>query len=311
MAVNIQKTVLKPYGNVVHIFNEYAELYVSLDYGPRVIRYNLIGGTSLFKEDPELTRRISGEDFDKMFYPGATWYNRGGSRLWAAPERMPETYYPDNEPVEYELVENGAIFMPPPQEHNNRQFAVTITMDEDSAKVWLQHEITNIGDEVQHYAPWVVTVMGEGGFVVVPQPKNDTGLVNNRTLSLWSYTDMCDPRLHFGSDFITLRQDPTATTRCKFGINNLEGWAAYINHNTAFIKYHEHFEGGNYPDGGVSFEGFTSPVLLEVETLAPLCDVFPGNTLCHEECWDIKALDKEPDCCNDGELADFAATYID
>ena len=29
------------------------------------------------------------------------WYAYGGHRIWCAPEKMPETYYPDNEAVPY------------------------------------------------------------------------------------------------------------------------------------------------------------------------------------------------------------------
>src|SRR6266853_2158758 len=80
--------------NNLRLANGDAELIVTLDVGPRVIRYSLPGGVNVFKNyDSHLGG--AGE---------AEWQLRGGHRFWLAPEDLTRTYFPDNRPVKHETV---------------------------------------------------------------------------------------------------------------------------------------------------------------------------------------------------------------
>ena len=70
---------------------------VALDYGIRIPYLSYDGSENLFFEQPSDMKELSTE---------AGWRVRGGHRLWIAPESE-KVYYPDNEPICYEIIENG------------------------------------------------------------------------------------------------------------------------------------------------------------------------------------------------------------
>lgn len=283
--VTIEKTAFGSWGNCVRMSNGEIELYATLDFGPRVIRYATVGGGNMMKEDPE--RSISNKDLGFGVDCEDAWYIYGGHRLWTSPEGMPRSYYPDNEPVELFIEnENTIRLVPKPQKKNNLQMEMILTMDENGF-VRADHNITNLNMWEITFAPWTLTVLSQGGLEIVPQPDKDTGLLGNRILALWPYTDMGDSRVTWMNRFTALRQDPNATTSFKFGLNNEKQFAAYFNHGDLFIKRYTHLEDGVYPDFGVSFETFTNQHFIEMETLGELQPVAPGETVSHTENWEL------------------------
>jgi len=287
--VNCSIVEFKNYGRCVRIANPKMELFVTIDVGPRVIKCNLLGQENLmFVDEP----RAVSEDVSSVFGAGKRWYILGGHRLWLSPEDMPRTYYPDTEPVKYELTAGGAVFTPPPQAVNGLQHGMSIEMDPDEAKVKVTMSIQNLGEKPVTGAAWALSVMDKRGVVIVPQPDEDTGLLANRTLMLWAYTDMKDPRAIFGSKYLMVRQDPAVKEKFKFGINNTKKWAAYANHGQLFIKRFEpNHPAGNYPDNGCSCEVFTNEHFAECETLSELHTLAHGQTLTHTENWELRACE--------------------
>ena len=77
----------------IRLSNGELEAIVTLDVGPRIIRFGRVGGPNVLKEVPEQLGR-SGED---------KWIMRGGHRLWTSPEDPERTYAPDNGPVRHSL----------------------------------------------------------------------------------------------------------------------------------------------------------------------------------------------------------------
>jgi len=107
-SVRIEKTDFKGWPNSYRMTNGEVELVVTGDVGPRIIRYSFVGGRNLFKEYSSQIGK-TGE---------STWQNRGGHRLWVAPESPPPspiTYASDNFPVHIQLG-SGTIEATPPIE---------------------------------------------------------------------------------------------------------------------------------------------------------------------------------------------------
>ena len=273
------------YGRCVEISNGSVELYVTVDIGPRIIRYGFVGGANMMFEDAQRTICENGEPFDNMFGKGKAWYMYGGHRLWTSPEALPRTYYPDNDPVAYEIIENGARFTPKAQTETGVQMMMEITLCPDSSVVNVYHNIKNISAWESEFALWALSVMSPGGKEVVPMPDADTGLLANRNIGIWSYTKMDDPRIQWGDKFITLCQDENASIPFKFGINNDDGYAMYFNHGNMFVKKFEPIIGAYYPDNGMSYETYTNNKFIELETLSPLQLLAPGEYIEHAESW--------------------------
>ena len=106
-----------------------------------------------------------------------------------------------------------------------------------------------------------------------------------------------------------LRQDPAANGAFKMGLNNTRGCAAYLVRGCLFVKEHPHNPEGRYPDFGASFETYTSPLLLEMETLGELTELQPGETALHEESFRLFPTKLTPEEVSEKTLADLAMFF--
>ncbi|HTN86128.1 MAG TPA: hypothetical protein VL242_20650 [Sorangium sp.] len=252
------------------------ELVVTLDIGPRIIRYGVIGGPNELSEIPEDLGATGGTKY--RFY--------GGHRLWIGPEDEQRTLQPDNEPVEHRE-ENGAhVFRPAPDKYG-MQKELRITADAAAGRFVLDHAIENHGAYAVEFTPWALTVMAAGGeclFPHAPFVPHPVGLLPARPLVLWPYVDMSDSRWTWGKRVLRLRQVAGKGPQ-KVGTLLSQGYAAYANHGNVFLKRFPFVEGATYPDMGVNFETFTNADMLEVESLGPLQRVEPGARAQHRETW--------------------------
>ena len=76
----------------------------------------------------------------------------------------------------------------------------------------------------------------------------------------------------------------------KLGLLCHNGWLAYLNENTLFIKYSPKQSEMTYPDLGSNLEVYVDHKILELETLSPLVEIFPGKSISHKEVWILKKM---------------------
>jgi hypothetical protein len=290
--VSIEEVAYGGWAHNLRLSNADVELVVTLDVGPRVIRYATLGGKNLLHEDPGQLGK-SGE-------PG--WMARGGHRLWTAPEDEFRTYAPDNRPVKYALAPGGAPdrvrITQAPDEPYGVQKELEIALAPTGSEVSLLHRITNVGAAPIDVSAWALTVMPPGGTAIIPLPPKrphpgslPTRVASdywaNQTLALWSYLDLKDPRLTLGTSYITVRQDPASTTQLKLGLSHEAGWLGYARAGDLFVKWVDYRPGKLYPDRGCNFETYTDPNILEIETLGPQVTLAPGEKTEHAETWHV------------------------
>jgi len=289
--------------NNVLISNTHAELVVTLDVGPRVLVYQTPGGHNVFKKYAE-QMGASGEE---------KWTNRGGHRIWIAPEDG-ACYVPDNAPVShYELLPNGVRVENAPVAPWGFRKVLTITLDENSTKVTAHHRVVNESGSPATIASWGLSVMAPGGLEIIPLPKlgeHPRDLLPNRLIVPWAYTDMTDPRWRFGSEFITLRQT-TDGGPTKLGLLHMQKWVAYLNGETLFVKCFKAEPDAAYPDLGCNFETFTNIHMLEVETLSPLKTLQPGEAVEHTEEWFLAGDVSEPASLHEQDLGDWIEPILE
>lgn len=276
----------KNYGKCVKLSNGIIEAVATVGIGPRIVFFGFVGGENIMNTEKDKFPPANNEHYDKHYYKGATWNNYGGHRLWASPEKMPDTYYPDCEPVEYELTENGVILTPPPQTANGLQMQIELIMSDNEPTMDVKHNMTNIADKPQDLALWALSVSAQDGVLIIPMNTNNTGLLHNRMISVWPYTDMSDDRIFYGKNYITLRQDRNVKAPIKFGFDLNQGLAYYLLGNSVFKKkYYPNHPCGRYPDGGVSMETYNCSLFIEIETLSEQKVMAPGTTESHLESW--------------------------
>jgi len=303
----------KQYGNwgrCVCLSDGKIEMLITLDFGPRIISFGPVGGENILFEDKEDKSNAYAykEASDKLFgAESGVWHIYGGHRLWVSPESVPETYYPDNEPVDYKKIENGIILTPPPQKGVNFQLSMEITMEKDNS-FKIIHKVQNIDKVSKTYAPWALTVMSQNGTAVVPVPTRETGLIENRHLVLWPYTKMTDPRVTWGDKYIVLKQDPENEDKFKLGQLSQHGWIAYFNHGGVFVKKFDINEDEKHPDRNCNTELFTSSLMLEAESIGVYGEVAPNMTAIHTEYWSYFCSAEIP--ANEAEMDTFAEKFI-
>jgi len=287
----------KTFGRCLVLDNGIVEIYVTIDIGPRIIKCNLLGRENLMYTDD--AQSFQNKDAEKAFGEGSVWKIYGGHRMWVSPENDPLSYYPDCEPVEYTVTENGATFSPNVQRVTGYKFDWEIALGAGEPTVTVTHKLTNCSDKAIKGAIWCLSVMDGDGVCVAPWPKEDTGLLANRVLGIWPYTDMTDSRVLWGEKYIGVKQDKNVSRKFKYGLSNTAGKLAYINHNQALVKSYNscHFL-AEYPDYGMSCEVFTNAYFLESESLSPLYTLEVGGSATHTETWTLYDNIEKPELTN-------------
>lgn len=278
--VRVEKTEYKGWKNCYRVANEEVELIVTGDVGPRIIRFGFVGGQNLLKEYPDQLGKSGEEKFQL----------RGGSRVWKAPEDPIATWAPDNVPVEIKVTPTGLVARAPIEPLTQLQKEIEISLASSGTSVTVAHRITNHGLFPLEFAPWVLTMMAQGGVAVSgfpPRGRHPINLEATNPLVMWAYTDLSDTRWKFTKKYLSLRQDPNRTDAQKIGMFNPDTWAAYILNHEAFVKRTRSDASKTYPDFGASFETFTNNEFLEIETLGPLTKLQPGQTVEQTEHWGL------------------------
>ena len=279
--VKIEKVACLGLPNCQRLSNGTVEVVVTTDVGPRVIRYALAGGENILGEVPDAVVKTALGD----------WKAWGGHRLWHAPEGNPRSYAPDNAPVRFDVVGEGAVRLTQPVEVGTGiQKTMTVALDATGSGVTVTHALANGNLWAVELAPWALNIMRGGGTAIVPQEpygSHDQNLLPVRPLVLWAYTDLGDPRFTVGPRFIRLRSDAARAEPQKIGVGNRQGWAAYHHGRTVFVKRFAHDAQKTYPDYGSNVEVYTAGSFIELETLGPLALLGPGAVAEHVERWQL------------------------
>ncbi len=304
--VNVKKIKeYKDYGSCAEISNGVITALVTLDIGPRIIFFGFKDGQNFMNDNRTL---LGGKPMDKpytdFFGKGRRWENLGGHRIWLSPESYPETYTPDDKPCQMTVTENGAVFKYAEDSEIGVQKEMEIKMDSDDANMQVIMRVTNIESTPKEFAVWALSVCSQRGTLVIPMNTNDTGLLPNRNISLWAYTDISSDNFHWGKKYITVKQIPEGESYAgKIGVDLNCGTAYYtLGEDILCKRFDADHPNGNYPDGGCSFETYVCNEMIEFETLSPLKTVAKGEANEHIESWSLCKKPCEVDFTDDSSI---------
>jgi hypothetical protein len=264
--------------------NGQLRLAVTVEVGPRIVFCGVPGGRNLLAETPEV----------ELEGPHGPVRLLGGHRLWYGPEIVERTYWPDDQPVTVEELPAGLRFSAPPDAFGIVK-ALTLTLSPDEAWVTVGHTLRNDGTGALELAPWALTMVPLGGVALLPQPHGPVdarGLLPNRFLTLWPYSDPTDPRLVWGNRIVLLRG--TAAPPNKLGYRNAHGWLAHWFDGTLLVKEYAPQVAGTHPDNGCNAECYVNARFMEVESLGALTTLQPGGSVAHDEVWRLHTGIAEP-----------------
>jgi hypothetical protein len=281
-AVTIEKTQYKGHA-AYRMANSEVELIVTSDVGPRVLRYSFVGGDNIFKE-------VSAAEEAKMT-AGQDWKLYGGHRIWVGPEEPSYTYAPDNEPPE--IVVKGAVLKATsPTDAAGVRKEIEVELASAGSGVRVTHRLTNETRWPLRFCAWALTMMAPGGAAIAKFPPRGTHpehLLPANPLVMWRFTNFSDPRWTILDKYLILRGDPDKSDPEKAGLHHPEQiTAGYLLNGDLFVKRYKTLgPSSDYPDMGSAFETFTNGMFLELETLGPLREVAPGQTIEHREDWTL------------------------
>lgn len=246
--------------------------------GPRILALHLDNGPNLLAETPNARWETPWGEFVLL----------GGHRLWHAPEAFPRSYWPDLNGPAAEQIDHG-VTLRSAVDPGYIAKSLTVTLDPEQPRLYLQHTLTNHGLWPVELAPWAITQLAPGGKAILPlhngQPPANP-LLPNRHIAFWPYTPLPDPRLAFCDDFILI-DTAIAGPPAKVGAHSAAGWLAYLHQETLFIKRTVYQAAAHYPDNNCNLEIYYDRGCTELETLAPLCRLDPGASVSHAEIWQV------------------------
>jgi hypothetical protein len=264
----------------VTLENASLNLLITQSVGPRIISLRFKGGENLFAELP---------DFAVERPDGKKFYFYGGHRLWHAPENMPRTYVLDNLPVDIIITSNKSISaMQPIEAETGIEKSIRISLVKDKPQIIVQHTLTNRSLWPVECAPWATTQLKPGGVAILPQSQQQTGLLANRSLAIWPYTNVASPHVKWGNKYILLCSEMEEET-FKIGFPNPRGWLAYWLNGTLFVKRAVFDPQAAYYDFNSSSECYCNGQFLELETMGPISILAPEASVIHSETWELYA----------------------
>jgi hypothetical protein len=277
--MKIKQSIYNDY-QCIQLSNPSISLWLSEDFGPRIIALSIDGGGNLFAELPDA----------RIECPGSGWYSlRGGHRLWYAPEYPPITYLPDDEPVEIQEIKDGIGVTQHPEKDTGLVKSITVTLPCDDPHILLDHQITNLGMRPIQLAPWTITMMRPGGTAIMPlqvEKEDEYGVLPNRTINIWPYTPLNSPHLNFNDRYIFI-EARLQEGKLKIGCPNPRGWLGYALEGCLFVKFAAFDPSGYYYDRRSSCEFYCDPNVLEVEALDKRVSLEPGQSVNFLEEWKV------------------------
>ena len=262
------------FGKTLWLSDGMCEIGAALDCGIRILHCSCRGMDNLFYRQPA---------DDRKYITDQGWRLYGGHRIWAAPESE-KSYYPDNQPVDYELKEDGVLLrQKDPWLKIEKSLKLTFLSE---GCIQVDHEIRNLADVPLTCSVWGISTLAAGGTLQVQLADNDSEYTPKRLFALWKDTSLQDPRIRIKGDFLWAEHQPSETF-FKLGLYTDRGTAIYRRSGQRFICRF----GGNeipYPDGNSNFELYLSQEMMELETLGGLQLLNPGKMSVHQEIWQIE-----------------------
>jgi len=278
MSVKCYETVYKNYGKCICLENDKIRLIATTEVGPRIIFFGLCNGNNVLFEDIDRNFYILNRNY-------GVWYAYGGHRIWCAPEKIPETYFPDNSKIAVKF-KNNTLTLTAEKTTFDKQFSLVCKMSDDYC-VEIENRISNCSSKPAKFAPWSVTGLAAGGTEIIPLCCDDKGFLPNRTMSLWSYSEINDPRFTLTDKYAILKQKTSIAKPFKVGFNVTAKQIAYILDKQIFKVYFDDYRKVNYPDFCCNFESYTNNLFLECEFLGEEREYHPSETAVLAEKWEI------------------------
>src|SRR5512139_269034 len=265
--------------------NDHLRVDYLLEAGPRLVRLILAGSTdNLLAEVPDAHWPT----------PWGEYYLHGGHRVAIAPEALELSYVPDNSGLVIEDVPGGVRLFRPTEIGSGVSKSIEIQLHSDRPALTLRHAVSNVRSEPIEIAAWSITQINPGGIAVAPL--RTTSIADrhrpDRQLVLWPYASWQDKRLFVDDEYVWINAQP-AEEELKVGLL-ARGWLGYLRSGVFFLKRFDPQLTLPHPDLNTNAQLYCNHSHLELETLAPLTLLEPGESSVQLETWEIYRVEDVP-----------------
>jgi len=252
------------------------ELIVLTQVGPRIISFRPEGKDNFFYENIN--------DLDKDNFDKDKWNIFGGTRLWISPETE-KSYNPDNNASEVKIEENVVKIITPIDEVTKLRKIFEIDTEEKSFTV--RYMIKNEGRHLFNAGLWALSCVKPLQDAAIYLPWGEPTPWNVKDMKYWKSWINATSNIQSKQWIPTnefFKVAPTGEIG-KIGFENHFGFLVFTSGELSFVKSSKLIETAYYPDGGCSFEVYTSKDFYEIESLSPIFTMKPGLTYSHTEKW--------------------------
>jgi hypothetical protein len=258
--------------------NDYLRLDYLVEAGPRLVRLILVGSAdNLLAEAPDI----------QWPTPWGEYHLRGGHRVALAPEALDLSYVPDDDGLIIEDVPGGVRLICPTEAASGVSKSIEMQLQPDRPVITLRHGVRNDRAEPIEIAAWSITLLAPGGIAVAPL--RTTAAFNrhrpDRQIVLWPYSSWQDERLFADDDYVWIDAQPHPG-EIKIGLL-ARGWLGYLRSGVFFLKRFDPQLDLPHPDLNTNAQLYCNERYIELETLAPLTMLEPGQSSVHLETWEI------------------------
>jgi hypothetical protein len=252
--------------------------------GPRIVGFGFPGEGNVLGETPQACWDFGHGLYDLL----------GGHRLWFAPE-TPDCSMPDSTGLTLAAVPDalgpavrlvGAVEAP-----IGLRKTFEVRLDPESAAVSIRHIVTNEGAHTREISPWPITQLPLGGVATVElaEPPTEDRSKPNQLLVMFPYASWTDSRLAIGERSLTVTATPG--TPFKIGCGSTLGEVSYLREGMLFIKSFDPAVGAPHTDLGSNIEIYCDDRTIELESLGPLVRLDPGESVRHDERWELRRVE--------------------
>jgi len=168
--------------------------------------------------------------------------------------------------------ENGCLLTQDVEAKTGLQKSMEIRLVGNAPQVVITHCLSNHRLWPVTCTPWALTQLKPGGMAILPQGSEDTGVLPNRSIVLWPYTNMADPNVQWGRRYIILN----ANMATPFKVDSpTRALACLWLNGTLFVKRAKYEAQSAYFDFGSSSECYCNGRFMNWKPWPP----FPPSTL--------------------------------
>lgn len=306
LPLSVKELTSEEFGHCALLEYDDIEMYVTLDYGPRIVSVRKHGMPNLLYHQPD-------PEFERNH----------GHKMRITLEKSTNGIYCDNSPVRYSPLTDGVSFVQTLSDPVHLELRMDIVFETDIGSFMVVHSVLNQSLEDQKLSIYTETPFQNEGFVFIPQSNIREADRPSRILSLWNNCRWNDKRLFIGNQYVTVHNikpereragefqligGDLIESRLKIGVNNTAGFCGYIEGKHALIKRYAHNRNALYPFNSCSAFATANDGYLSIQNTSPFYMISPGETARFIESWIFARVSGMVHSGNEEEIDEFINT---